>query len=438
MRWQAVGLVAALLVAGGGLALFAGDGERVVTTANDGDERPEAPESRDANRPEPATEILAPPGSTSGLVEQWTIEVLDADGTSVDGASVVARSSENELSSEGATNTFANVDPGVWDVVVTAPRYFDVHRRVTLNAVQSQHTTLRVSDTRMLSGVVVDRRGEPVERKRIWLLPKAAAHPAHSSKRYELPNAITSSGGQFSLPIRMGGAYRLSLGDAGELARATSDSFEVVANTKGRARWVVPASVRLTVRVEDLEDEEVAHVMVVMDEFDVSQLEEAPQRGPRDSDSVATVKQRPTATPGKRSEATATEAKPGSDGEGPSEAPDPATTAYLESERARMAASVASDGVQLRRLRVRAGRDVVTDELPPNEVLRFRLLRGSEMFNASVSFQSRQGDDAVLTLKATPPLPPGTALPVQRRTCAGTIERVRRSEKALSEGLDVR
>ena len=434
MRWQGVGLAAAVIVMGGGLALFASDRGRSVPAEGG---NPEQREVEDEGAADTRPDSIEAAVSTSGLVERWTVEVQDADGQSVSSASVIARLDGAERLGDGAECEFSNVQSGTWDVVVRAEGFFDTRRRIQLDAATTQRTVVRVTTTRTLSGEILDTRGEPVERQRIWLLPRGAAHPASASKRFELANATTSSIGRFSLPIHVGKTYRFSLGDAGTRSRATSDAFEVRPDAECEARWVVPASARLTVRVDGLDDEEVVHVKVVTDRIASAQSEVIQLTGPRDSDSFGTAK-RSSDRPRPKPEVAEAQEESESDGDGEAQAPDAATTAYLEAERARVAASTEDDGVELLRLRVQAGREAVADELPTGKTLRFRLLRGRETFDVSVPFQPRASDDARLILTAASALPVGTPLPLRRRSCVGKIERAPESATALDAGFDVR
>lgn len=434
MKWEPLGLVAALIVFGGGLAYLAmGVDDRPVSNPNSVAERLDVREAASADsRPED----VAVAKVAGGLVEQWTIDVQDGDGALVDGASVTVRSGGHERTGVGPSVRLTSVDAGAWDVIVRAKGYFDARTRVVLEPAPSRHTVVRMTTTGTLTGHVVDTRGDPVERTRVWLLPSGAVHPGESSTRFEMSNAMTSSMGEFSMPVDAGETYRLSIGDAGD-ARETSERFEVRGDAALRVRWVVPATVRLTVRVEGLDEDEVVHVDVVTDETSDDSPQSTPASGPRDSDMAGTVSSGST-RPKEQARVNRGTDEPAGDGAAGSDAPSTATTALLAEERARMAAMLEDDGVQVTRLRVREGRDAVASALPVGMTLRFRLVRGAETFNVSVPFQPRQSDDARLTLTATQSLPAGTAPPLRRRSAVGVIERVQGPDAALRPGLEIR
>ena len=436
MKSETLLLAAAALVVGAGLVFFAGFGGAPATSPDD--ERGRGP-SRAPAPAQPASDEPELVEAITGAVAEWTVAVRDMDGDAVDGASVVARGPGGELRGEGSDCVFEDVPAGLWVIEVRADGHFHGQQRVPLKGAAAVETVVGLSSTRPMSVEVVDTRGEPVERERVWLLPGGTGHPDEPARRFEMVNAVTSAGGRCSLPIVAGRTYRLSLGAAGDEPRALSETFEASEDMEGSARWTVLALARLTVTVDGLEDEETALVTAWTDrEQDAPPPNPTSIGGPQDRDLAATARSGEGERPARAPEQAGATGDGGSDSSETAPATDPATRARLESERARVAAQQARVGEELFRLRVESGREATREGFPVGKRMRFRLQRGTETFAVPTSFNARPGDDARLRLVAREPFPPGEEMPAELRTVPATVERVPGEPGAPRPGLVTR
>jgi len=435
MKSETLLLAAAVLVVGTGLVLFAGHDATPADPAGD------AP-GRGPSQPAAAEQASGAPDivpAVAGAVAEWTIAVRDAEGDAVDGASVVARGPGGELRGSGPSCVFEDVPAGTWVVEIRAEGFFREEKRAPLKGAAAVETIVGLSTTKPMSVEVVDTRGEPVERERVWLLPAGTGHPDDPARRYEMTNALTSEVGRCRLPIVAGRPYRLSLGAAGEEPRAISEAFEAVPDMDGSARWTVLALARLTVVVDGLEDEETVLVTAWTDrEPEDGPPASTPVGGPKDRDLIATTGSGEAAGTADSPGQDASTGDGGADSSEPAAAADPAARARVEAERARVAGLREEVGDELFRLRLEGGREATREGLPVGTRVRFRLQRGAETFAVPTSFNARPGDHARLRLVAREPFPVGAQMPEEPRTVPATVERLPSDAAASEPGLVTR
>jgi hypothetical protein len=432
MSARAIVLVAATVVVAAGLYVLATGGDARVETESVEDRRGGAA----------AGASLTDVGAASGLREvgaraagDWTVVVEGPDGDPVADASVQVERGDEVRVDLSPECTFPGLAPGAWSLHVVADGYPAWRQVVELAPGAPLRTVVRLTDEARLSGVVLDVRGEPVARTPLYLLPEGAGHPAQKGAAFGVTRATTSHDGSFAFRVTGGGAYRLSLGEAGPAARATSEPIELAVGPERTARWVVPALVRLTVSVEGLDAAEVVQVAIVTDE-EASQAVAA--GGAQDAETAGSGTAPPRPRAPKPSDPATGGAADGDSGAGAEASPmSPDMRRHVEAERARMANATEQDGRPLRDLRVEAGRTAVAEGLPTGGVLRFRLQRGAERVNVSTIFQPRAGDDARLTIDAPTPLPLGAPLPAERRSTGGRCQLVEPARPLLEPGLTV-
>lgn len=386
------------LAVGSGLAWLAWEG-----VARDGFDGPtientgvrDAPQD-DASQPgsDQRARTLLPAASFG-----WDVIVVGPDGTALPDADVrVSAGSETHVSK--GWSRFDGLAVGSWRLVVTCDGYPTWDETIVLAPDRDTRTRVRLDTVIRISCTLLDQRGDPIAVETVHALRPGETHPATGYESRSAIHARTGGDGKFRIELPEAGDWIFAVGPPAGAARFVSKTFEVWHGFERFCQLVIPARARLEVTTSsgDYEGGNVLFVLADRREAEVA------TEGTNDGDSDGSAGDQEVADKGG-----ATSDKGG------------ATSGKDDVSAANGGAARRDGWTAIGQQHFLDGDTWAMADVPERELLRFRLLRGSESLVIHETAVVPAGATVHLHLEPPSPLPRRQARPATSRVCSARL-----------------